>query len=587
MERAITLHNDQRAAALANWLTLERVSYGGIALVALGLRLWDLGWLSLGPVEAAQALPAVAAAAGQAPDLAGVSPLLYTLQRMLFMLFGATDATARWWTAFLGGLSPLLFYALRGRLTRGGALAAAALWALSPLAVWSGRLAVGDALAPVFVLALLAAVVWALDAEERSSTPTLLLAAVALGLLLSSGSLAYTALLAGAAALLWWPAAARRLAAAVRARPGPVVASLLAALVLGSTFFVVTPAGLASVGELLGAWLAGIAPGVGAYTAWELLRRLLLSEPLLLGFGLAGLIGSIRRGDRFAQWAASAAGLALLIALVGRSRAPVDLALVVLWGALVAGPAAARVLSAAWSWRCETDSWLLVGVSLALLCSAAISLPSALASANSLAWRQVYTGVGIATVLVTALIWIAYGAYGNWGTVARALPIVLLVFALAWGLGQMVSLSYERGAWRQSGILHEVPAPAATDFQATLRQLSALQGGGAREIAVDLVWPDGSNNPLAPVVRWHLRNFPYLRVSASVPVDPAPLVITPVEDQPQLSDRYSGAEFVLLRRWRPDELDAANAKLRWVLYREAKTPAESLGVLLWIDRTAK
>lgn len=595
MEQVLILHNRPCAARLTNWLTVERVSYGGIALIALGVRLWGLGAVPLGPAEAAQALPAVAAAAGQAPDLTGISPLLYTLQRALFTLFGASDAAARWWPALVGGLSPLLFYALRGRLTRGGALVAAFLWALSPLAVWSGRLAVGDALVPALALALLAAAVWALDgASDAARQRGLVGGAVALGLLLISGSLAYTALLALAAGLLWWPRGAQRLLALAQTQRRSVLAGLLIPLVLGATFFTVTLAGLASVGELLGGWLAGLFPGMGAYTAWELLRRLLLSEPLLLGFGLAGLIWCLRRDagnyavyNRFGQWAGIATGLALLLALFGRGRHSLDLTLVVLWLTLLAGPAVARVLRAAWSWRREADPWLLVGLTLALLFSAAFSLPSAVTSSNSLAWRQVYTGIGIGTTLVAALVWLAYGAFGNWRIVARGLPVIPLALGLAWGLSQTTSLSYDRGAWRQSGITREVVAPAAADFREALEQLSALQGGGTREIAVDLAWPVRPDDPLLPVVRWQLRDYPYLRVSAAVPAEPAPLVVTPVEEQPRLSERYSGAEFVLLQRWRQDGIEGFNANLRWVLYREARTPPETLSVLLWVDRTTK
>jgi hypothetical protein len=73
-----------------------------------------------------------------------------------------------------------------------------------------------------------------------------------------------------------------------------------------------------------------------------------------------------------------------------------------------------------------------------------------------------------------------------------------------------------------------------------------------------------------------------------VPADPAPIVITPAEDQPLLKDRYSGAEFAVLQQWRPRDLGAfGNAYLRWVLYREAKTMPEAQKVILWGDRTQK
>ncbi len=115
-----------RRESLADWLTVERVAYGAIALVALTVRLVGLGWSPLYPAEAMQALPALAAATGRPYDLTGISPLLFSLQRALFMPLGADEVLARWWPALLGGLAALLFYALRDRLTRGGALAAAA-----------------------------------------------------------------------------------------------------------------------------------------------------------------------------------------------------------------------------------------------------------------------------------------------------------------------------------------------------------------------------------------------------------------------------------------------------------------------------
>ena len=116
---------------IADWLTVERAAYAGIVVLALGLRLYGLGRVPLGPAEAAQALPAWAAVAGQPYDLTGVSPLLFGLQWLLFGLFGAGNAVARLWPALFGGLAPLLFYALRDRLTRGGALMGGLLWAIS------------------------------------------------------------------------------------------------------------------------------------------------------------------------------------------------------------------------------------------------------------------------------------------------------------------------------------------------------------------------------------------------------------------------------------------------------------------------
>jgi hypothetical protein len=164
---------------------------------------------------------------------------------------------------------------------------------------------------------------------------------------------------------------------------------------------------------------------------------------------------------------------------------------------------------------------------------------------------------------------------------------VLLIFGAAWGVGQLVALSFDRGAGREAAVLVQTPATDVSDLAATLRDLSGLYGGGLRDGKVDLVWPARLGDPMLAELRWLLRDHTGLRVVAAVPADTAPLVITPVEDQPLLKDRYSGAEFPVLQTWRPTGLGDFNAYLRWVLYREAKTTPELQKMILWVDRTQK
>lgn len=576
----LTFDDSRKEGRIAGWLTVERAVYAGLLAVAVGVRLWGLGATALGPAEAAQALPALAAAQGYPPDLAGVSPLLHALQRIVFSLFPATDAAARFWPALVGGLSVLLFYALRDRLTPGGALAAAALWSLSPLAVWSSRLAVGDALVPAAALALLAAV--SALAAGRGGARMAAAAGAALAALLLSGPVAYTALAAGLAALVWRGGTAH-LRAQVAAHRRAALAGLFGALLLVATFFLLTPAGLAAAFSLLGDWLAGLPPGRGEYGAWEQARRLLLSEPLLLVFGAAGLVQAWRRGDRAGERLGFAAAVALLPALAGRGRQPLDLALVALALALLAGPAIARTLASAWAERRQADMWLLLALSLIFLFSASIALPSAANPANKADWRSLYLGVGAGTTLLAALVWLAYGALGGWGMVARIWPLVPLALGLVWGGGQTVALSYDHGAWRQPAALHQVAATDIADLQATLRDLAALNGSGAREARIDLVWPERPGDPMLPMLRWQLRGYPNLRTAASVPPDPAPLVITPLADQPRLADRYTGAEFAVLQRWQPVGFEDAQQMIRWLLYRETRIVPVKTKAILWMS----
>jgi hypothetical protein len=81
-----------------------------------------------------------------------------------------------------------------------------------------------------------------------------------------------------------------------------------------------------------------------------------------------------------------------------------------------------------------------------------------------------------------------------------------------------------------------------------------------------------------------LRDYPGLRTTAGLPADPAPIVIAQPDGTMALSERYSGAGFVLLEQWRPDSLEDSVGWLRWILYREAKTPPASQEIVLWADR---
>ena len=579
-QAVIQNHPTENLSGMADRLTVEHVGYGLVVLVALGVRLWDLGAVALDPSEALQALPAVAAVHGATPDLSGVSPLLHALQRITFSLFGASDQAARFWPALLGGLSPILFILLRGYLTPGGALAGAFLWSLSPLGVWSSRLALGDALVPTLALASLGAGL-GLSRGRRWGIAL----GFAVGLLLTSGPNAYTVLLGVVATALWCLPGTRRFWSHVRSQARLTLIGLFGALLI-ATCFLTEPAGLAAAAELLGQWISDFIPGRGEYSIAELSLRLLISEPLALTFGLAGAISSLRCKERMGSLLGLATVVALAVAFTGRGRDPVDLSLVALGLTLLAGPVVARVLGHAYEWRCERDSWILVLVSLALLVASAICLPSALNSANSEEWRSLYAGVGIAALLMSLLVWVIYGVWGNWRTVARTLPLVPLIVGLAWQVGGMVSLSYERGAGRQSGIVHETPATDLVDLRNELRNLSALSGGGERDANVDVVWPSLVSDPVIPAIRWQLRNFPNARFSSSIPPDVAPLVLTPLEDQPRLND-YSGAEFAVLQRWTLAQLPDLTSTLRWIFYREVLTPPEKTRLILWVNKAEK
>ncbi|MGC8780743.1 MAG: glycosyltransferase family 39 protein, partial [Anaerolineae bacterium] len=583
-----------------------RLAYGLVALAALTLRMVGLGWWPFGPAEAWQALPALAAGRGQPYDLTDLSPLLFTLQRLIFALFGADEASARIGAALLGGLSVLCFYALRDRLTRGGALAAAVLWAASPMAVFTARQGVGDGLVPSLALALLAAVNLAVrslrprpnrlaaDAASRVAIWPAIAAGVA-GLLLTTGPAAYTVVAVGIAAAVCWRTDLADLWARLRGARRATAIAFILAFAFGATCFFLSPDGLAAAADLLGGWLVGLVPAAGEYGAWDIVRRLLISEPPAFGFGVAGLVVALRRGERFGRFVGMATGIAWLAAVVGRGRHPLALGLVVLGLVILAGPAVAAALRHLPRWRGQADPWLLVALELVLIATAGQCVPAALNPTNRADWVQLYTALGIITFTMALLLWLIYGAFGSWRIVAEALPVVLLIVGLAWGVNQLSGINYDRGAERRSGVLILIPdSGGLADLHGALRDLAALKGTGAREARLDLMLPESMARTVAPILRWELRALPNLRVVNAFPADRAPLAITAADATAAPGPTYSGAEFAVLRWWRPDALQGVDAWVRWLIYREvpatarASDPAAGVvqKVVLWVDRAA-
>jgi hypothetical protein len=370
----------------------------------------------------------------------------------------------------------------------------------------------------------------------------------------------------------------------IRPNLAPLALAVGGTLLLAATFFLTLPQGLAAALESPGQWLSGLRPGAGEYAAWELLARLVMNEALLVALGLAGTVIAFRSRNATGQAAALVTATALLIALLGAGRHPADLAVVVLPLVFLAGPVAADIVASFAARSGDADIWLLYATNLILWLAAAMCLPGMFSPTNTANWRQVFLVVGLITLALAVVQWFAYGAWGGWRTVRDVLPAVLLTLGLIWTVSQTVGINFDRGAWRQAGVLHESTGASVADLERALGDVTALTGRGAREAVVNLVLTPGRDESLAPVLRWLLRDYPMVHRSAAVPIVPGPVVITAVEEQPVLATYHSGAEFPVLARWNPSMLPDSYARLRWVLFRESRVPPEMRNVLLWFRR---
>src|SRR5260221_4353459 len=129
-------------------ITLEWFLYGLIVAAALLLRLAQLGAHPLNDVEAREALSVLHQVRGLADaNLEPHSPAYFFITFFSFLLFDASSATARLAPALAGtapGFAPPFF---RDQLTRGGALAASGLLAISSSLVAASRSVDGTLLA--------------------------------------------------------------------------------------------------------------------------------------------------------------------------------------------------------------------------------------------------------------------------------------------------------------------------------------------------------------------------------------------------------------------------------------------------------
>ncbi|WP_277555409.1 flippase activity-associated protein Agl23 [Halobaculum limi] len=205
-------------------------------------------------------------------------PLVYLLNRWVFALVGASDATARAVVALAGGLLPAAALLFRGTLRDDETVALAALLAGSPLLVYYSRFLRGDVLAAAFGLVVIGSVVYARDTGARWP---LYLAAGAFALALGSSGFAVIylplwlvagALVVDEARVQGVPAAATaRLARATawgRANATPLARALF--VFLGVALFVFAPRG-GSVGP--GLWSPTTLPAVVEFAFVEVPER--------------------------------------------------------------------------------------------------------------------------------------------------------------------------------------------------------------------------------------------------------------------------------------------------------------------------
>lgn len=564
-------------------LTVESGLYALAFLLAIGLRLLNLGSTPLSDYEASWALQALELARGGQPAI-GANPLYVVVTGGLFFLLGDGNTIARLLPAVAGSaliLVPLLFkrvfpFTLHFRIA--GIILAFGL-ALDPGMVTISRLAGGPM--PALVFGLLAIGM----AYERKP----ILAGIFAGLALLSGPELLMGILG--LVLTWllitWLGRFEVLepmmdiSADQDFEPGlsnlakSSVRIAAAVILLGGTLFLLVPQGLAGFASTFSSYMGGwfLSSHVPAF---RLPVSLLVYQPLIVLFAIVGLIRGWMRlsGDdresglvqRLSLWAI----VTLVIAMVypGRQVQDVQWLLVPLWGI-------ASIEFSHYIPLRQTRQIKLVALTQALMVFTLLLL----AGMNFMGLARFRMNEGyywliilgslvmilVATVL-TASGWSIQAAKIGlvWG-VCAALGALLL--SSTWGLSQLRQNSPEE--------LYSIP-PATGQAKLlleTVSELSQWKVGLRQELDLSVTYD-------TPSLRWALREFPHVSFIPELTVTDIPsIIITPQnEASPTLTQSYRGQDF----NWRiypawegvlpPD-------RIAWLAYHQAPLVQEQ--IILW------
>ena len=562
-----------------SWLTVELVLYGLILALALALRLSGLSIRVMGAREAAETWQAWRFVHGEAPEGA-YSPLLLSVQALLFALLGSGDAIARIGPALVGSALVIWPFWLRSHLGRYGALAAALLLAISPTLVYSARFADGVAALTACMLGMV--VLWL--AYRRDRRPSYLYAIavlIALGAISDPRAIGVTLVLVVA-----WGIERLALGQNLLNVDGPPAVNCKSwAVVLGATLLLVAtaltfnPNGLGAWADYPRVWAQHLAPVVNGQPWYYPLIALLMYEPLLILFGAVGAVDLVARRNeaRAAIWI----GLGMLgLSLIAGGRGPGDVALLCAPLALLSGRAIGNLIE---SWSGGTQprrEGLYLGIGLAIAVYVALETAFyAFALQRNLPESQQFLWFWILAVAVgmilAGLVLAWHGSIVIWrvGGALIAIVLLLVTFSAAVGLNHV-----------RANDARELHARIVSD-EGVRDALRVLERVSFRQSGHPLSTPITVHAAVGPVWRWYLRDWEQVRIVEALTANvDTPLVLgTAVQGQPVLGERYVGQDFVVQAWWQPGRL-SGNEQLWWWLYRKSRAvPEPTQKVIVWLQ----
>ncbi len=539
-------------------------------VLALGVRLINLGDAALSETEAGLAIQAFDLARGEL-IVPAPQPVYLALTSMLFSLFGSSEAVARFWPALAGSLLVIAPFAFRRVLGRKAALILAFGLALDPGLVALSRQADGRMLAIGFsILAL----VLVYDRKPAA-------AGIFTGLALLSGPSIWLGLLGmgiawGVTRLVGIP-----LDVGIRQNEQPSADPTSTSLGFLQTWILFTFGTIVIVGTRLfafpgglGAWASSISSFIRSWVqpsgipVGRLVVALMVYQPLALIFGVVAVVREwhYRRNLVWSIGIWALVAMVLSVVFAGRQVGDVAWVLVPLWSLGAVGLSDYFDEEAKNPISLGQAAALFVLLSLVWLTLAGLHLTVVEAIRLRL---FVVLGIFVLAVLTTAFVALGW----NW-TIARNGAVLGVSAALVvYGISAMLGVSQVHS--NNPAELWGVPPRMgqAKLFSETLRELSLTHTGDANSIdVVSLIE--------SPTLRWTLRDCPNAKFASSVDVDTIPaVVIAPLGSENQAwSAAYRGQDFSwwLTPGW---EGILPEAWVDWLVFRKAPIYSEHL--LLW------
>lgn len=556
---------------------IEHTLYALAFFLALSVRLFRLGVVSLSDDEAGWALQALSIARGE-PIGMGPQPLYVVVTGSLFALFSASNFLARLLPALAGaGLVLLPFFHSRW-LGRYAALILALGLALDPGLLAASRMA-GSPL-PGLAFGLAALTAWY---ARRPAA-----AGIFGGLALLSG----TSILHGALALaLAWGVSA---GLDMRGRRGGALAFedpsstserglmtslywLAGTVLVVGTLFLRLPQGMGALAGTIPNYLQGLVTASGI--PWMRLPvALLVYQPLALIFALVATVRAWAPGvsvSRNLKWLSLWAAFALLLSILYPARQVVDLiwVLVPLWAL------ASFELDRQFSRRSgQITPYVVAGLAglIILLLVFAWLMVANLGNPRVLVTQEILQnalilifGALLMAVLSSALVGLGW----SWETARQGVLWGVSTSLVLWMLsGAVGSTQLRRGAEQELWI--KSPTIAQADLLVnTLSDLSAWQTGYRNTIDVSVTVD-------APSLHWVLRDFSsasYLN-ALSLESRPSTIIAYLGQESPAVAAAYRGQDFAwqtypLWEGVLPDNLP------KWLAFKDA--PKQHTQIILW------